>query len=255
MMQEVTMKNVESLIKRFLIEHEKNDRGGIYAYTQRKLAYNSNKIEGSTLTERQTATIFDTGTIYADGTLFRTKDIEEMTGHFKMFNYMLEVFDEPLSEEIIKQFHYHLKVGVFEDMANGYPVGNYKNRANIVSDIKTSMPEQVSSDMQTLVARYNEKDKHTVEDIAIFHADFEKIHPFQDGNGRVGRMIIFKECLKNRIVPVIIEDDKKVEYYECLNRAQQRKEYEKLFQFFYEEQSKYEQEMNQFVVPYVDKII
>ena len=244
------MKNiVELLLERFKIEQKKNDRGGIYAYTQRKLAYNSNKIEGSTLTEKQTASIFDTGTIYADGTLFRTKDIEETTGHFKMFNYMLEVFDEPLSEEIIKQFHYHLKVGVFEDMANGYPVGNYKNRVNIVSDIKTSSPTKVSNDMKNLIEEYNKKNIHSLEEIAIFHAKFEKIHPFQDGNGRVGRMILFKECLKNRIMPVIIEDDKKAEYYEYLNQAQQYDKFEKLFQFFEDEQKKYDSEVKQFTLP------
>ena len=244
-----TKKLVELLLKRFEIESEKNDRSGIYAYTQRKLAYNSNKIEGSTLTEKQTASIFETGTITADGTIFRTKDIEEMTGHFTMFNHMLKTYDKKLSQELNKEFHYYLKAGVFEDMANGYPVGEYKNRMNIVSDIETSLPGCVEEDMQNLLEQYHDKENHTIEDIAVLHAKFEKIHPFQDGNGRVGRIIVFRECLKNRIVPVIIEDTRKAEYYECLNLAQQQDKYEKLFSFFREEQNEYKKLMEGFIVP------
>ena len=174
-------KLVELLLQRFMIESEKNDRSGIYAYTQRKLAYNSNKIEGSTLTEKQTASIFETGTIAADGTIFRTKDIEEMTGHFTMFNHMLKTYEQEISQSLIRSYHYHLKAGVFEDMANGYPIGEYKNRMNIVSDIETSLPGCVEEDMQELLDIYNEKENHSIEDIAEFHAKFEKIHPFQDG--------------------------------------------------------------------------
>lgn len=242
---------VELLLQRFRIEEEKNDRGGIYAYTQRKLAYNSNKIEGSTLTERQTASIFETGTITADGTIFRTKDIEEMTGHFTMFNYMLKSCEEKLSEEIIKSLHYYLKAGVFEDMANGYPIGEYKNRRNIVSDIETSLPECVEEDMQNLLNVYHMKEVHTLEDIVMFHAAFEKIHPFQDGNGRVGRMLVFRECLKNHIVPLIIEDARKAEYYECLHKAQIEENHEMLCAFFKEEQKEYEKIVEGFVVPVV----
>ena len=237
---------VEFLLTRFRIESANNDRSGIYAYTQRKLAYNSNKIEGSTLTEKQTASIFETGTIASDGSIFRTKDIEEMTGHFTMFNQMLKVYDENLSESIIKNFHYSFKAGVFEDLANGYPIGEYKNRRNIVSDIETSLPQDVASDMQILLDEYHNEQDHTLEDIAVMHAKFEKIHPFQDGNGRVGRMIIFKECLKNRIIPVIVEDIHKAEYYECLNRAQQQDDYCGLIECFEKEQSKYRETVASF---------
>ena len=119
---------VEQLKKRLQIEFEKQDRSGIYGFTQRNLAYNSNKIEGSTLTERQTASLFETGTIFGEDAIFRAKDVEEMTGHFLMFNYMLQTYQEPLTEDLVKQYHYRLKAGVFEDLANGYPVGEYKNR-------------------------------------------------------------------------------------------------------------------------------
>ena len=116
---------VEELIHRFEVEQQKNDRSGIYALTQRMMAYNSNKIEGSTLTEKQTASLFDTGTLSSEDAVIRAKDVEEMTGHFLMFNEMLKTYDLPLSHELIKRYHYKLKSGVFEDLANGYPVGEY----------------------------------------------------------------------------------------------------------------------------------
>lgn len=176
------IKMTELLKERFRIEMEKQDRGGVYALTQRKMAYNSNRIEGSTLTEKQTASIFETGTIRADGSVFRTKDVEEMTGHFTMFNYMLDTCGEILSQRLIKEYHYRLKAGVFEDIANGYPIGEYRNRRNMVSDIMTSTPENVEEDMKVLLEDYNSKEPHSLKDLAEFHARFEKIHPFQDGN-------------------------------------------------------------------------
>ena len=121
---------VKELINRFQIEFKKNDRSGIYGLTQRMLAYNSNKIEGSTLTEKQTASLFETGSLAQEEILIRAKDVEEMTGHFMMFNEMLKTYDQPLSHELIKSYHFKLKSGVFEDMANGYLVGEYKNRRN-----------------------------------------------------------------------------------------------------------------------------
>ena len=240
---------VDLLKRRFHIEAGKQDRGGVYALTQRKMAYNSNRIEGSTLTEKQTASIFETGTIRADGSIFRTKDVEEMTGHFTMFNYMLETCEELLSQTLIKAYHYRLKAGVFEDIANGYPIGEYKNRRDMVSDIMTSAPENVEEDMKALLDSYNEKESHNLKDLAKFHAKFEKIHPFQDGNGRTGRMILFKECLRSNVMPFIIGDDRKADYYECLNNAQRNEVYEPLIQFFEQEQERYTEMVKDFICP------
>lgn len=247
------IKMAELLKERFRIEMEKQDRGGVYALTQRKMAYNSNRIEGSTLTEKQTASIFETGTIRADGSVFRTKDVEEMTGHFTMFNYMLDTCEEILSQTLIKEYHYRLKAGVFEDIANGYPIGEYKNRRNMVSDIMTSTPEKVEEDMKVLLEDYNSKEPHSLKDLAEFHARFEKIHPFQDGNGRTGRMILFKECLRSCVMPFIIGDDRKAEYYECLNNAQQNEDYEPLIRYFGQEQERYVEMVKDFIIPVAKK--
>ena len=240
---------VEELIRRFEIEYRKNDRSGIYALTQRMMAYNSNKIEGSTLTEKQTASLFDTGTLTSEDAVIRAKDVEETTGHFLMFNEMLKTYNQPLSHELIKRYHYKLKSGVFEDLANGYPIGEYKNRRNMVSDIVTALPENVEAQMTDLLEWYHTLPQRTLGDLAKFHADYEEIHPFQDGNGRTGRMILFKECLANNIVPFIIRDDRKVEYYHALNAAQTKGMYGTLEHLFLEEQAEYMALAEGFVLP------
>lgn len=234
-------KYILQLKERLNIEFSKQDRSGVYGFTQRSMAYNSNKIEGSTLTAKQTASIFETGTLYTDDTdtIFKTKDIEEMTGHFKMFNYALTTIEEPLSEDIICQMHKNLKEGVFEDMANGYAVGAYKTRANVVNDITTALPEDVPARMQQLLRDYHSNKNITIQDIAMFHAKFENIHPFQDGNGRVGRMIIFRECLHNNLIPVIIKDTDKVSYLRYLNNAQTHDDINGLTEYFKSEQIDY----------------
>ena len=169
------------LRERFYIERKKSDRSGIYAYTQRTLAYNSNKIEGSTLTEEQTASLFDTGVLPASDDVYRAKDVEEMNGHFLMFNYMLDTLDRPLSQELIKRFHYELKSGVFEDRANGYAIGDYKKRRNIIGIYETVYPELVPVKMSELLGWY-EAQEVDLSVLAVFHARYESIHPFQDGN-------------------------------------------------------------------------
>lgn len=244
----------ERLIKhiknRLEMENKKNDHSGIYGKIQITLAYHSNKIEGSTLTLEQTASLFDTGTILADGEIFKAKDIEETTGHFSMFNEMLKTLHEPLSEDLIKKFHFRLKSGVFEDLANGYPVGEYKNRLNQVANIKTARPDEVSDRMKELLQNHDPEKKHTVEDLARFHAAYETIHPFQDGNGRTGRLLLLRECLASDIIPVIIQDENKLEYYHALNTAQTKKEYKELCQFFEKEQAKYYSVLKDFLYEY-----
>lgn len=240
---------VQQLIRRFQIEFKKNDRSGVYAYTQRLMAYNSNRIEGSTLTEKQTASLFDTGLLSGEDAPIRAKDVEEMTGHFLMFNEMLKTYDQPLSHELIKEYHFKLKSGVFEDIANGYPIGEYKSRRNIVSNITTTLPADVPAQMTDLLEWYNAIKSPVLMDLAKFHVKYETIHPFQDGNGRTGRIILFKECLKNGIVPFIITDARKQEYYSVLNKAQTDGCYDPLHSFFISEQKTYMELMYGFVLP------
>ena len=237
---------VEKIIKRLLIEMNIHDRSGIFGYTQRLLAYNSNKIEGSTLDERQTASLFETGSLKSNDNII-AKDIEEMNGHFLMFNNMLFNYKETLSHEIIKKYHYELKNGVFQDKLNGYVAGEYKKRRNIVSTISVSKPEDVEYDLERLLDEYNNKDIITLEDIAIFHARYEKIHPFQDGNGRTGRIIIYKECLKNNIIPLIISDSNKINYYNALYSAQMEENYKDLIELFKFEQQNYQKNIKDFI--------
>lgn len=153
------------------------------------MSYNSSRIEGSTLTEKQTASIFYTGTIESeiDSVIVRTKDIEEMTGHFTMFNEMLKTYSEPLSCDLIKRYHHALKSGVFEDVANGYPIGEYKNRRNIVADVVTCPPEKVADEIDRLFEWYKGIDEKTISVLAELHIRYERIHPFQDGDGRTVR--------------------------------------------------------------------
>ena len=227
------------LASRMRLEFQNNVRSGIYARTQVLMAYNSNRIEGSTLTKEHTESLFDTGAIMADGEIIRAKDVEEMTGHFAMFNAVMKTYPEPLAENMVKNYHYTLKAGVFEDMANGYPVGEYKKWANTVRNIKTARPEEVHQRLYALLAEHNAKTQVSVKDLADLHAKYELIHPFQDGNGRTGRAIILKECLKNSLIPVIIRDDDKAAYYEYLYEAQTTGNSEKLAGFFVLEQKKY----------------
>ena len=214
---------VHELKAQLLHQFKSGDRQGVYGYTQRTMGYHSNRIEGSTLTPEQTASMFDTGTITPNGEddfPVRTKDIEEMTGHFLMFNHMLRHMDEPLSEQLIKDMHRQLVSGVFEYRANGYAVGDYKKRANYVGSITTSLPQNVPEDMRDLLAWYGALEEIDLDSIAEFHSRFEHIHPFQDGNGRVGRMILFRECARNDIPPVIIRSENKVKYIQNLNTSQ-----------------------------------
>lgn len=238
---------IHDLLERFQIEYAKHDRSGIYGFTQRFMAYNSNKIEGSTLTEEQTASLFDTGMLPQSGDYYRAKDVEEMNGHFLMFNKMLSTLDSPLNAELIKQFHYELKSGVFEDRANGYAIGDYKKRPNMIGMYETVHPNQVAEEMNRLLTWYHSQSV-TLETLAEFHARYESIHPFQDGNGRTGRMILFRECLHSNISPLIIEDANRPEYLEALKEYRQTQSIAALMELFQKEQAYYREKCQYFLV-------
>lgn len=227
------------LIDRFIIERKRFDRAGVYAYTQRSMAYNSNKIEGSTLTPEQTASLFDNGTLPKNDSFYRAKDVEEMNGHFLMFNYMLDTLNEDLTEELIKHFHYELKTGVFEDRANGYAIGDYKERANMVGMYKTALPKDVAEEMRRLLEWYSNQEKN-LNTLAEFHARYEIIHPFQDGNGRTGRMVLFRECLKSPdVFPFVIQDDNRDEYIEGLKEFRENQNTDRLVSLMKQETKEY----------------
>ena len=238
----------KELVKEIIYEKDNKIRNGIYGFIQRGLAYNSNKIEGSTLTEDDTWTLFNTGNLYKndDVAFYRAKDIEEMTGHFAMFNKMIENYDQELTEDIIKDYHRLLKQGVFEDIANGYAIGEYKTRPNIVGskDMVTSSPQMVENDIKELLSWYSKKEI-SIEVLAEFHEKYEKIHPFQDGNGRTGRIILFKECLKNNLTPFIIMDSNRLKYYNCLEKAHNGN-INDLTNYFKEEQELFKNQLNKF---------
>lgn len=236
------MHNNKDLIYTLYVEKNKKIRSGIYGLTQRELAYNSNKIEGSTLSKRHTESLFEHGTIFSmENEVYKPKDIEEMQGHFAMFNYMMDTFWEPLSEEIIKGLHKQLKQCVFEDIANGYNIGEYKGRKNFVSDITTALPDEVPEKMQELLSWYHSIKTVNLEVLAELHARYENIHPFQDGNGRTGRIILFRECLLQGLCPFIIRDGVRAEYLTKLHKAQTEHEYEPLAKLFRQAQKEYEQ--------------
>jgi Fic family protein len=200
-------------------------KGNLYHNTQVIFAYNTNHIEGSKLTEDQTRYIFETNTILFDGeTVASVDDILETANHFKLVDYMLDVAEEKLTEEMIKEFHKILKEGTMDSRKEWFNVGDYKKVVNEAGSMKTSTPKQTPKDMMKLMEWYNSLSKVTIKEIIEFHARFEKIHPVQDGNGRVGRMIAFKECLKNNIVPFIIMDKDKLFYYRGLKEYQNKTE-------------------------------
>ena len=202
-------------------------KGGLYHQTQIKLAYHTNRIEGSRLSEDQTRYIFETNTIFVETgeTSANVNDIIETVNHFSCFDYMLDIADETLSEEHIKRFHYLLKNNTSDSKKSWFKVGDYKTQPNVVGGAKTSLPTQVHSDMKNLLNAYLNNENIIFEDIVDFHFQFERIHPFQDGNGRVGRLIIFKECLAHDILPFIIEDDHKFFYYRGLKEYPSIKAY------------------------------
>ena len=199
--------------------------GGIYHKTQIDLTYNSNHIEGSRLTHDQTRYIFETNTIGVENEALNVDDVIETANHFRCIDIIIDNAKVALTEKFIKELHLILKNGTSASRKDWFAVGNYKKMPNEVGGTDTALPEEVADKMKELLREYNLKDSKTFEDILEFHVKFERIHPFQDGNGRVGRLIMFKECLKYNIVPFIIEDNLKLFYYRGLKEWNSEKGY------------------------------
>lgn len=197
-------------------EKKKKYSGGIYHKTQIDLTYNSNHIEGSRLTHDQTRYIFETNTIGVENEVLNVDDVIETANHFHCIDMIIDNAKAALSEKFIKELHLILKSGTSDSRKDWFAVGHYKKMPNEVGGMTTSLPENVADKMKVLLTEYNSIENKSFEDILEFHVEFEKIHPFQDGNGRVGRLIMFKECLKYNIVPFIIEDTLKLFYYRGL---------------------------------------
>lgn len=199
--------------------------GGIYHKIQIDLTYNSNHIEGSRLTHDQTRYIFETNTIGITDNNVNVDDIVETANHFKCIDSIIDNAQYVLSEKYIKELHYILKSGTSDSRKDWFNVGEYKKLPNEVGGMETTLPEEVHNEIKELIKKYNSLDNVTFEDIISFHYEFEKIHPFQDGNGRVGRLIMFKECLKHNIAPFIIDEDHKLFYYRGLKEWKNEKGY------------------------------
>lgn len=200
-------------------------KGGIYHRTQIDLTYNSNRIEGSKLTHDQTRHIFETNTLSASKESVNVDDIIETTNHFRCIDLIIDKAKSKLTESLIKQLHFLLKSGTSDSGKDWFNVGEYKKLPNEVGGNETCPPKEVPAKMRELLATYHQIENKTFEDIIDFHYQFEIIHPFQDGNGRVGRLILFKECLANDIVPFIIDEDLKLFYYRGLQEWLRVREY------------------------------
>ncbi len=199
--------------------------GGIYHKVQIDLTYNSNHIEGSRLTHDQTRYIFETNTIGIENEAVNVDDILETANHFRCIDMVIDKARSALTEKFIKELHFVLKTGTSDSRKDWFNVGEYKKLPNEVGGRDTTLPENVAAEMETLLETYNALPSKSFEDIVAFHVAFERIHPFQDGNGRIGRLILFKECLKYNIVPFILEDDLKLFYYRGLKEWDQEKGY------------------------------
>lgn len=209
--------NKNYLLERLRDEKNAQRRGGIYHRLQIDITYNSNHMEGNKLSHDETRYIFETRTIGTyKGKTTKIDDVIETINHFIAFDRVIDFANYPLSERFIKELHKILKTGTSDSQLSWFAIGNYKKVPNEVGERQTIHPRLVANEMSKLINSYNSKQSHTIEEIIEFHVNFERIHPFQDGNGRVGRLIVFKECLKNNIVPFIILDEKKEFYYRGL---------------------------------------
>jgi Fic family protein len=222
--------------------------GGIYHKVQIELTYNSNHIEGSRLTHDQTRYIFETNTIDMENGTLNVDDVVETANHFKCIDMVIDNAGYALSERFIKQLHAVLKGGTSDSRKDWFAVGEYKRLPNEVGGQDTALPEEVGAKMRELLDDYNSVKEKSLEDIIDFHYRFERIHPFQDGNGRVGRLILFKECLRNNIVPFIIDEELKMFYYRGLHEWKQERGY--LRDTCLAAQDKFKSYLDYFRVPY-----
>lgn len=205
-----------TLLEVLLAERKAKLSGGIYHQIQIELTYNSNHIEGSRLTHDQTRYIFETNTIGIEGETVKVDDIVETANHFKCIDMIIENAKKPITEAFIKELHRTLKSGTTDARQDWFAVGDYKKLPNTVGGLYTTQPEEVAEKIKALLFEYNAKKEKTFDDLLDFHYKFECIHPFQDGNGRIGRLLLFKDCLKYNIVPFIIDEELKLFYYRGL---------------------------------------
>ena len=225
-------------------------KGGIYHKTQIELTYNSNHIEGSKLTHDQTRYIYETNTIGVSKSSINVDDIVETANHFKCIDMIIDSANQPLSESFIKHIHLTLKNGTSDSRKDWFAVGDYKKLPNEVGGIVTTPPEQVDKQMKRLLTTYNKSKEKVFNNIIEFHVAFESIHPFQDGNGRIGRLILFKECLRYNIVPFIIDEELKLFYYRGLQEW--KSEHGFLIETCLAAQDKFKKYLDYFRIPYED---
>lgn len=229
-------------------EKASGTKGGIYHKVQIELTYNSNHMEGSRLTHDQTRYIYETNTIGVEAGTVNVDDIVETANHFRCIDMVIDSAGQMLSEPFIKTLHRTLKNGTSDSRKDWFAVGEYKKIPNEVGGRDTTAPEEVPTEMKQLLASYNRKPDKTLEDLIAFHVAFESIHPFQNGNGRVGRLILFKECLKNDIVPFIIDEDLKLFYYRGLHEWNTERGY--LIDICLSAQDKFKKYLDYFRIPY-----
>ena len=241
---------VKTLLSVLQEEKQTKYAGGIYHKTQIDLTYNSNHIEGSRLTHDQTRYIFETNTIGFENGAVNVDDVVETANHFRCIDMVIDTAMYTLSETFIKRLHLTLKNGTSDSRKDWFAVGEYKRIPNEVGGRDTTAPEEVESEISKLLSDYNAVSNHTLEQIIAFHHDFECIHPFQDGNGRIGRLILFKECLKNNIVPFIIEYDLKMVYYHGLHEWNREHGY--LMDTCLTAQDRFKAYLDYFRIPYSD---
>ena len=248
-MREVKQELTDNVLLNILREQKRMGlKGGIYHKTQIELTYNSNHIEGSTLTHDQTQYIFETNTIGIENKNVNVDDIVETANHFKCVDYVIENATNELTEKMIKELHFLLKTGTSDSRKDWFNVGEYKELPNEVGGEETCQPENVKKEMKQLIITYNAIKNKSMESIVEFHKHFEKIHPFQDGNGRVGRLIMFKECLANSIVPFILDEDHKLFYYRGLKEWDNERGF--LIDTCLSCQDKYKECLNYFKIEY-----